>query len=44
MWRERRKKPGIDLRGQVVRPGELGPCGELVLGTCAWGKRRLGGC
>jgi len=35
MRREGGKKQGVDLWYQVVRPGPVGPCGELVLETCA---------
>ena len=31
----------MDERNQVVRPETVGPCGELVRGTCVWGKRGL---
>lgn len=39
--REGWKKQGVNVGDQVVRPGMVGPCGELVRETCTWGKRGL---
>ena len=43
MLREGGKKQWVDLLYQILRSGPVGPCVEQVLGTCAWGKRGLGG-
>ena len=41
--KRRQEETGDGLAVSGSQAWGVGPCGELVLETCAWGKRKLGG-